>query len=217
MKYEIIFKSGKIKNVISKDVNKIKNYITESFNNIKSVKRLDEADKNDINSLSEKEKIKLVKEDGWNIRFIKNPSEKLQLIAIKPASYNIQFIKNPTEKVQLLAVKKEDSAIKLIENPTEKVKQLYKKLTGKTYTPKSNTHKSHNVAKNVCECGKKTKYTLEDRLERDPSLSSSMVDEILDMSKEDPSFYICKDCYQDIINNYKDEDIDDSWDSEEFN
>ncbi len=42
MKYEIIFKSGKIKNVISKDVNKIKNYITESFDSIKSVKRLDE-------------------------------------------------------------------------------------------------------------------------------------------------------------------------------
>ena len=42
MKYDIIFKSGKIKNVVSKDVNKIKNYITESFNNINSVKRLDE-------------------------------------------------------------------------------------------------------------------------------------------------------------------------------
>ena len=42
MKYEIIFKNGKIKNVVSKDVNKIKNYITESFNNINSVKRLDE-------------------------------------------------------------------------------------------------------------------------------------------------------------------------------
>ncbi len=42
MKYEIIFKSGKIKNVVSKDANKIKNYITESFDNIKSYKRLDE-------------------------------------------------------------------------------------------------------------------------------------------------------------------------------
>lgn len=39
--YQIIFKSGKIKNVVSKDVNKIKNYIAESFGNIKSVKRLD--------------------------------------------------------------------------------------------------------------------------------------------------------------------------------
>lgn len=43
MKYEIIFKNGKIKNVVSKDVNKIKNYITESFDSIKSYKRLDEA------------------------------------------------------------------------------------------------------------------------------------------------------------------------------
>ncbi len=42
MKYEIIFKSGKVKNVISKDANKIKNYITESFNKIQSVKRLNE-------------------------------------------------------------------------------------------------------------------------------------------------------------------------------
>ncbi len=43
MKYEIIFKNGQIKNVVSKDVNKVKNYITESFNKISSVKRLDEA------------------------------------------------------------------------------------------------------------------------------------------------------------------------------
>ncbi len=51
MKYEIIFKSGKIKNVVSKDVNKIKNYITESFNDIKSVKRLNESvDKKPSNS-----------------------------------------------------------------------------------------------------------------------------------------------------------------------
>ncbi len=42
MKYEIIFKSGEIKNIISKDANKIKNYITESFDNIKSVKVLNE-------------------------------------------------------------------------------------------------------------------------------------------------------------------------------
>lgn len=42
MKYEIIFKSGKIKNIVSKDASKIKNYITESFNNIKSVKVLNE-------------------------------------------------------------------------------------------------------------------------------------------------------------------------------
>ena len=40
--YQIIFKSGKIKNVVSKDVNKIKNYISESFNKINFIKRLDE-------------------------------------------------------------------------------------------------------------------------------------------------------------------------------
>lgn len=40
--YKIIFKSGKIKNVVSKDVNKIKNYITESFKDIQFIKRLDE-------------------------------------------------------------------------------------------------------------------------------------------------------------------------------
>lgn len=42
MKYEVVFKSGKIKNVVSKDVNKIKNYITESFDSIESVKKLNE-------------------------------------------------------------------------------------------------------------------------------------------------------------------------------
>ena len=39
--YQIIFKSGKIKNVVSKDVNKVKNYITESFDKIQSVKKIE--------------------------------------------------------------------------------------------------------------------------------------------------------------------------------
>ena len=43
IKYEIIFKSGEVKNIVSKDFNKVKNYITESLNKISSVKRLDEA------------------------------------------------------------------------------------------------------------------------------------------------------------------------------
>lgn len=42
IKYEIIFKSGEVKNIVSKDINKLKNYITESFDDIESVKILDE-------------------------------------------------------------------------------------------------------------------------------------------------------------------------------
>lgn len=42
IKYEIIFKSGKVKNIVSKDINKVKNYITESFDDIESVKSLNE-------------------------------------------------------------------------------------------------------------------------------------------------------------------------------
>lgn len=42
IKYEIIFKSGEVKNIVSKDINKVKNYITESFDAIESIKSLNE-------------------------------------------------------------------------------------------------------------------------------------------------------------------------------
>ena len=86
MKYEIIFKNGQIKNVVSKDVNKIKNYITESFNSIKSVKVLNE--EADFPRLSEEAYSKILsiispteKSFGGIIRFDDLTFEQLEEIS----------------------------------------------------------------------------------------------------------------------------------------
>ena len=71
MKYEITFKNGQIKNVVSKDVNKVKNYITESFNKISSVKRLDES-KNRI---------------GYPVEVISNETEKINYDKVVNSAY----------------------------------------------------------------------------------------------------------------------------------
>lgn len=86
MKYEIIFKSGKIKNIISKDASKIKNYITESFNKIQSVKVLNE--EADFPRLSEEAYSKILsiihptkKSFGGIIRFNNLTVEQLEEIS----------------------------------------------------------------------------------------------------------------------------------------
>ena len=72
-------------------------------------------------NLTEEEKLEVVKQNGYSIRYIKNPSEKVQFEAIKEDDYSIKYIENPSEKVQLEAVKKNGSSIEYIKNPSEKV------------------------------------------------------------------------------------------------
>lgn len=62
-----------------------------------------------------------IENDCDNIMYIKNPSEELQIAAIMCDSSSIKFIKNPTEKVQLIAVKKRPYSIQFIHNPSEQV------------------------------------------------------------------------------------------------
>ncbi|WP_164703572.1 DUF4116 domain-containing protein, partial [Aliarcobacter skirrowii] len=49
--------------------------------------------------------LKAVRQNGYAIRYIKNPSEEVQLEAVKRNVNAIEYIKNPSEKVQLEAVK----------------------------------------------------------------------------------------------------------------
>ena len=70
---------------------------------------------------TEKEQLKAVREDGYNIMYIHNPSEKVQLEAVENVGDAIQYLYNPSEDVQLEAVKQNGNAIQYIHNPSEKV------------------------------------------------------------------------------------------------
>jgi hypothetical protein len=50
-----------------------------------------------------------VKQEGWVIRYIKNPSEEMKLQAVKNGCA-ISYIKNPSEAVQLEAKKSYDKS-----------------------------------------------------------------------------------------------------------
>ena len=74
-----------------------------------------------IENPSEKIKLEVIKQNGWAIEYIKNPSEELQLAAVKRNSWVIRHIENPSEKVQIAAVKENCWAIRYIKNPSEEV------------------------------------------------------------------------------------------------
>lgn len=77
-----------------------------------------------MKNLSEKQKLELVKKDGFNIKRIINPSKEIQLLAVKKNVDSIKYIDYPFECVQLKAVRKDFYTIKKIKNPTFNV-QLY--------------------------------------------------------------------------------------------
>ncbi len=57
-----------------------------------------------IGSMTEKQQIALVSQNGKKLKQIPNPSEAVQLTAVKQYPNGIQYIKNPSEAVQLAAV-----------------------------------------------------------------------------------------------------------------
>jgi hypothetical protein len=70
---------------------------------------------------SKDSQMNVVKRDGRNIRYIKNPSEESQLEAVRQNANNIKFIKNPTEEVLLTMVRRNGHNIHLIEDPSPAV------------------------------------------------------------------------------------------------
>ena len=70
---------------------------------------------------TEKNLLKILKIDGYVIRFIEKPTLEMQLEAVKQNEVVIQYIKNSTVEVQLEAVKQNGWAIQYIKNPTVEV------------------------------------------------------------------------------------------------
>ena len=73
---------------------------------------------------------KALENEGYVLRYIKNPTEKMKLIAVKNDGFAIDLIKNPTEEMQILAVQQNGNVIKFIKNPSEKVQEEAVKQNG---------------------------------------------------------------------------------------
>ena len=70
---------------------------------------------------SREEAIEAIKENGFEIQYVKNPDEELQLMAIEENYFSIRCIPNPTEKVQLKAIENGYWVVKYIAKPCQKV------------------------------------------------------------------------------------------------
>ena len=80
--------------------------------------------------LPEEKQLKVVKDNGYGIRYIKNPSFEVQLEAVRRNGLAIQYIENPSEYIKNEAIISEGDAIKYIPNPTERMKLLAVKRNG---------------------------------------------------------------------------------------
>jgi len=56
---------------------------------------------------SKAEQLEAVKQNGYNIRYIRNPDKDVQLAAVEQNGINIRFIHNPDKDAQLAAVKQD--------------------------------------------------------------------------------------------------------------
>jgi hypothetical protein len=79
-----------------------------------------------LNVASLKVQLETVKENGWLIKFIKNPSSQVQLEAVKQNCYSVKFIDNPSLEVLLLAYCTEEAKNKkyLKQYIVEKMEEL---------------------------------------------------------------------------------------------
>ena len=63
----------------------------------------------------------LIKDNVYNIQYIKNPSVELELESVKQDYWMIKYISQPSEQVQLEVVKRNGYVIQYIKNPLEKI------------------------------------------------------------------------------------------------
>lgn len=75
----------------------------------------------DINSLREKEQIKLIKRNPQLFKKIINPTLKVQYYAVRGDGENIQYIDKPCERIQFEALKEGGYIIRLIDVPSYNV------------------------------------------------------------------------------------------------
>lgn len=85
-----------------------------------------------INFMKDIEELQLeaVNQNGFSIKYIKNPSKKIQLAAINKNCFAIQFVSNADQEVQLAAVKQDGCTIKFIKNPSNDIQLAAVKQNG---------------------------------------------------------------------------------------
>lgn len=71
-----------------------------------------------LNTLKEKELLKLIELNTEIIKFIENQTDNIQNKAIKQSPYSVRFIKYPNENVQRYILNNRPQYIKFIQNPT---------------------------------------------------------------------------------------------------
>lgn len=104
-------------------------------------------------SLTEEEKITVVKSDGSLLMYLKDASEAVQLAAVKSCNYAIQYINEPTEEMKLISVKKYCYSIRHIKNPSEELQLIAVKQSGWVIRDIVNPSEAVQIAA-VTECSK---------------------------------------------------------------
>src|SRR5471030_15166 len=90
--------------------------------NPKYIQKIEEGD--------EELEIFIVKNNGNNIKYIKNPSKEVQKQAIKNTPLSVKHIKNVDEEIGMICVKNLWNSLELINNPSEKIIQEAIKTKG---------------------------------------------------------------------------------------
>lgn len=86
-----------------------------------------------LHYLEQQIQFKILRENAFTIRYIKNPTEEILLETVRQDGNAIQFIKNPSEQVQLEAVRQTGFAIEFINNPSEQVQIEALKQDGRSF------------------------------------------------------------------------------------
>jgi hypothetical protein len=84
-----------------------------------------------IKEPSEEVKKLAVKQNGIAIKYIDNSSEELQRLAVQQNGNSIKYIDEPSEEVQMLAVQQNGNAIMHIKEPSEEVQKLAVQQNGR--------------------------------------------------------------------------------------
>ena len=78
-------------------------------------------DPEQLNGMSEDDKLLSVQKEGMLVSYIKKPSETIQLAAVKEDGHALRYIKNPSEAVKLAAVQQDGCSVHFISNPSEEI------------------------------------------------------------------------------------------------
>lgn len=88
----------------------------------------DIAEENDIDEEELTNTIKMVIENPFSIKDIKDPIDEVQMLAVMENTDVIKYIERPTDGTQFHVVSTKKDNMKFIKNPAEMAKDLYKEL-----------------------------------------------------------------------------------------